>query len=344
MTVSFSFYPDPRCACQLDERMRFRLADSLEHIAERSQGIISFDKGALARLIAELRGHYRFSPLLFAMYYDLVDAILEDHLPEAEAIIVDLCQQHPVNGTLTITSLDPALMGASAVDRYCRMMDTDEITRFQYAPPPPQLARDFTKQCEDALALMARAAPELSGEFRNLVHEIVLATGQSTDGAMDFAGASSFLLRGALFINPRGELSPLSLVETLAHELAHSLLFGLMIEESYVLNPDWERFRSPLRDDPRPIDGIYHATFVVARMHYAVQRLLGSGLLDATSSEAAKMALQNHRQAFADGLATIERHGKLTKHGAAIMSSTAHYMKEAALPLRSSALTSRWTA
>ena len=91
-----------------------------------------------------------------------------------------------------------------------------------------------------------------------------------------------------------------------------------------------ERFQSPLREDPRPMDGIYHATFVVARMHYAMQRLLASCLLDAASKEVAKLALQRHQRAFADGIGTINQHGRLTERGAAVMSSAARYMARAA--------------
>jgi hypothetical protein len=328
--VSEPFDPDPSRARQLDARMRWRLADSLGHIAERSRGIVSFDEKAVSRLIAKLRGHERFPPAMFALYYDLVDAILEDRQPDIVALFTELCRQNPISSVLTIANLDPAVIGPSAVNRYCRMMDTDELTRFQYTTPPLEEAQKFSKECEGAIALMAQAAPELCGEFSGLVSDIILATGQSTDGAMDFAGASSFLLWGALFINPLGDHSPVSIIETLAHESAHSLLFGLMIDDAFVLNPDEQRFQSPLRNDPRPMDGIYHATFVVARMHYAMQRLLASGLLDAANIEVTKVALQSHQQAFADGLETINQHGRLTEHGATVMSSAARYMARAA--------------
>jgi HEXXH motif-containing protein len=177
---------------------------------------------------------------------------------------------------------------------------------------------------------MEQADPELAGEFSGLVCEIVLAGGQSMDGKIRFAGASSFLLWGAIVVNPTAHHTPVSLIEGLAHESAHSLLFGLMIDEPLVLNPDWERFQSPLRDDPRPMEGIYHATFVVARVSYAMQRLLASGLLDAASVEEVKETLETNQKAFADGLPTVERHGRLTSRGTAIMAAAKNYMERAA--------------
>ena len=91
------------------------------------------------------------------------------------------------------------------------------------------------------------------------------------------ARRSRFGVRSSLTPPPRGRL--LSLLETLAHEAAHSLLFGIQISGPLVLNPDDARFASPLRVDLRPMDGVYHATFVSARMHFAMQELLASGLL-----------------------------------------------------------------
>jgi HEXXH motif-containing protein len=173
---------------------------------------------------------------------------------------------------------------------------------------------------------MARGDPELAGEFRGLVSEILLAKGGSADGLSEFDGGSSFMLWGALFINPSRPKTVVEMVETLAHESAHSLLFGLSIDDPLVENPDGERFKSPLRDDPRPMDGIYHATFVSARMHYAMARLADSGILTADQQAAAREAMESDRRAFRDGLATVEAHGRLTARGMAIMAGARDYM------------------
>jgi HEXXH motif-containing protein len=307
------------------------LAQSLEHIGERSRDVISFNEDALSLLVDRLRGGYRFPPATFALYYDLVDAVLDERLEDAQALFGELCLQTPVSAPLAIARLDPAIMGARMVDRCCRMVDTDDITRFAFKPPASQAAENFPKQCDEAIALMARADPELAGEFGELVCEIVLAGGQSTDGKIRFAGASSFLLWGAIVVNPSAHDSPVSLIEGLVHESAHSLLFGLMIDEPLVLNRDWERFQSPLRDDLRPIDGIYHATFVVARVHYAMRRLLASGLLDGADEEEVTEMLAMNRKAFTEGLSTVERHGRLTNRGTAVMTAAKSYMERVSL-------------
>jgi hypothetical protein len=74
------------------------------------------------------------------------------------------------------------------------------------------------------------------------------------------------------------------------------------------------------------MDGVVHATYVVARMHYADTRMLESGLLTEEEAVAAREARERNRQLYADGLAVIETHAKWTRAGAAALSSAKKYM------------------
>ena len=77
-----------------------------------------------------------------------------------------------------------------------------------------------------------------------------------------------------------GRTTVLDTAQALAHESGHNLLFGFCASESLVENADEELFASPLRADPRPMDGVFHATYVVARMHQTLTRLLEANVLD----------------------------------------------------------------
>jgi HEXXH motif-containing protein len=134
------------------------------------------------------------------------------------------------------------------------------------------------------------------------------------------------MLWGALFLNPARPKSDIELIESLAHESAHSLLFGFAIDDALVENPDDERFESPLRDDPRPMDGIFHATFVSARMHYAMATMAASGLLSEEEAALARAAMERDRRAFYDGLATVDAKGRLTRRGKGLIAGARDYM------------------
>jgi HEXXH motif-containing protein len=128
------------------------------------------------------------------------------------------------------------------------------------------LSASCREQIKDAFALMDQGDPGLAAEIRALVLEIILAAATENPKTMTFDGASAFMLWGAIMINANRRDGAVGMVQMLAHESAHDLLFGLCATEPLVENAPDELFLSPLRIDPRPMEGIYHATFVTARM------------------------------------------------------------------------------
>jgi HEXXH motif-containing protein len=168
--------------------------------------------------------------------------------------------------------------------------------------------------------------PELAAEVRTIIREIVLAAGSDDPNTAQFDGVSSFLLWGATVLEVRSYTSAIHLVQTLAHESGHSLLFGLCAEGPLHENDDEQLFVSPLRSDPRPMDGIIHATYVSARMHQSVQRLLDRGTLDGAEAEEARADNVTNAKHFAMGLDTVSWQARLTPLGEAVMSKARAYM------------------
>ena len=103
-------------------------------------------------------------------------------------------------------------------------------------------------------------------------------------------------------------------------------MFSLSVDDPLVKNPQEERHASPLRIEPRPLDGVYHATYVISRMYYGLNRILDSGQLDGQSEDDARQRLVLHAVHFREGLATVESEGQLTKRGSDIMAGARQYM------------------
>ena len=77
------------------------------------------------------------------------------------------------------------------------------------------------------------------------------------------------------------------------------------------------------------MDGVFHATYVVARMHQTVSRLLAAGVVDEASRPAALADLQAHRRNFAAGDQVIRDGGRLTPLGVELIESARAYMASA---------------
>jgi hypothetical protein len=320
-----SFAPCAERARRLDLRMRRRLAESVRYVAAQVREALAPDPGELARFLARVESG-PMSARAFAAYYDLVLALDADDLAEAGQRLAELLSAPAAPASLCIRALGDPRSDRDA-DRYRRHVDTDPEQPLAIEPPPPELAAACRARIEAALARIDRGDPQLGAEIRTLVREWVLAVGPPDPDALSFDGASSFMLWGAVVLNAAGQTTTLDMLQALAHESGHNLLFGLCADGPLVRNDDRARFASPLRADPRPIDGIFHATFVTARMHRALAQQLAAGTLDAGERAEALRALAAHREHFAQGLAVLDRHAQLTPLGAAVLAGARAYMQ-----------------
>ncbi|ASA57966.1 aKG-HExxH-type peptide beta-hydroxylase [Vibrio gazogenes] len=102
------------------------------------------------------------------------------------------------------------------------------------------------------------------------------------------------------------------LLDKYIREGAHSLLFALNLTEELFYNSDEERYSSPLRKDPRPLPGIYHATFVIQRLIYAFKDILKSPHISMSDVETIKKLLSFYLERVNDGYNTVMKYGKLS--------------------------------
>lgn len=188
-----------------------------------------------------------------------------------------------------------------------------------------QVARQFVDRFDRGMALLRRAAPELASEVDAIVHEVVPVVGDLSK-PMQIDGGSHYQLWGALFLNTQFHPTDEAMVEVIAHESAHSLLFGFCSHEPLTRNDDAARNSSPLRPDPRPMDGIHHATFVSARMYWVTDRMLEAGVIDPERRDAVRAARDLDKHNFAAGLSVVRQHADLTNLGREIMGGAELYM------------------
>ena len=238
------------------------------------------------------------APRVFGAYTELVEAIFAEDTDAALAIADELCT--PDFGrvdALRVVTLDDRQLGRGQTARYRRLVDDDQEVGLALAALEGAAFDQAAQRVNDALALLDAGVPELAEELRTLVHEVVVV---DKPGHWPF-GASSFQLWGALFLKLAPEASRVEIAEALAHESAHALLFGFSMGRPLVENEPDELYPSPLRSDPRPMDGVVHATYVMARMHYTAMRLLASGLLTEAETSEARSLIKRNRAGLCRG-------------------------------------------
>ena len=318
-----AFDPSTRRGHAVNARMRARLRDSLAYILDQANGHLEIPRQQLNGFLARLECG-PVSPLVYGAYCDLVLALHDDEFGEAERLLREISESPNVEDGPRIFDLSDPGQDATAA-RYCRLVDTDPDMPITIAPPGESAAH-LRRLISEAFALIDCGNPSLGGEIRAIVRDIVLAYGSEDVKGLRFDGISSFMLWGGVVLNVTGYKTQIEVVQALAHESGHNLLFGLCAYGPLQENDDNERYPSPLRTDERPMDGIVHATYVTARMHQAIQRLVDAGILDGVQQEEVKRANAANLRYFAAGMETIDRHGRLTPLGKTVMAGARSYI------------------
>ena len=321
------FYPNSASPHLLDTGVRMALAESLEHISDVAAGQMNVANVDVAAGLSEIRTH-RVIPGVFGRYYDLVFALQGGRYLEAAALyreIFDLSFERPALKVLPFTV---EALGADE-ERYARLLSLESLAAL--APPNADEWLEFEESLVSALNMIEEVDATLAAELRALVVQIVGASPAAKNGGRGFGGSSSFMLWGAVLLNVGHHSTTLDMIAGLVHEAAHQLLFGLAVDEPLVLNSINERYGSPLRTDPRPMDGIFHATFVCARMYYAYERLMQKTDIAFSQADREIIAqrLRDYRRKFFDGLETVRRFGRAAVKGDRILTAAADYMRSA---------------
>jgi len=310
-------------------RIQARLAVGIAHILEQCRGIVPFDEEAGCGLVDLLNSPARVHPAVFGDFFSLVGAIGEQRRnEEAVGDALDLLLEGPIKADdgIVIRPLVRSRFNPSEEGRLRDQFVSESLLAEQIGRLDEATAARDVERIENALQMVAGHAPLSYVEMGHVIAEVVLARDPVGEGTTELGACSSLERWGSMLINADALESPLLLAEALMHEAAHSYLYGASPVEFHVRNPIGELYKSPLRADPRPIDGIYHATFVLARTCFSMNEFAASVTLDPEMRKDARDRAEQCRHLFEEGYAVLERHADYTDEGRAIMAAAHDYM------------------
>ncbi len=320
--VFTSVQPDRGRAERIDQTLRVRLAASLDYLL----AFVDDDVAQALRSLSARLPAGPVSPWVFCLYSQLVAELANGRRPAPGAAEALLKAGNLPAETAPISLRDPSFPSAWW-DQYLVLLDTDPDRNFRPIMPPPELAERRRALITDAMRLVADIDPELHAEVRALVRMPVMAVPESDEPQARFGGASTFFMWGATLMNVEVPSSPIAVLDLLVHESSHLLLFGLVEGKALTRNEASERYASPLRTDARPIDGIFHACFVAARVHAAIVRLIETGRLNAADSKEARRHRDYNGNAALNGMASLEAYAQLTERGERIVEVLRAYLE-----------------
>lgn len=186
----------------------------------------------------------------------------------------------------------------------------------------PEEYREARVALGQALRRMAVIDPELHAEFETLVSDVM------TFHSPTMNAATSLCALGIIRVS---HLRPgqrwTRYLENLVHEAAHQHLNYIWFFDPIILNEDSGTYASPLRREKRPLSGIFHAMFVLARTMYMIRKLEARADFD-PETETIESAYNNagnsasFERKFEDCWTVLKDHAKLTAAGASLMKSS----------------------
>jgi len=327
--LPFFFEPSGAHGSRLDESVRRSAAASLSVLEDSIAPQRPDVQADLKRCIAVAKaGPVR--PGLFALYSDLVEAIFSDDEEAFQAVAGAIATFDPrALKSVEAGTLSDHDLGEGMAERFRRRLDDDPEVPIDFLPIPAE-ELDCARHClAQTWHLLDQAAPELADEIRGLIRNVLFVKSKSPVEDFVFHGASTFYLWGAVFLNPAIHADRIKMAEGLTHEAAHLKLFGSSLGAPLVDNDPAARYSSPLREDPRPMDGLVHAAYVLARMHYCFERLLASDALTAAERTLLEAEKARRRKEYFEAMDIVTAHARFTPVGRALSDEAQAYMAAA---------------
>lgn len=278
----------------------------------------------------------------YAAYFDLT--MVPPHLTQVPAeakaaaaarLTSALCDAGPEGGAPVnaprITNFSEDFFEPAELAAMSRWWDIEPSNRMSLVAASAQEFATVSALAEEALGRLASAAPDLHGETLAIVRDLVVAKPDETS-LIRYSGASSFALWGAITVNAEIHHNWMQMYRQVVHEAGHNLLFGIAREEPLLLNEAGERTASPIRADPRPIDGVFHAAYVSAREAYALEALLiehgRRGSLSENEAGIVEDLLRLSVLAFTDCVETLRSDAvRLTSFGSDVLGHCEDYVQ-----------------
>ncbi|MDE1474338.1 aKG-HExxH-type peptide beta-hydroxylase [Xenorhabdus bovienii] len=263
--------PDVKRDLEIRKQINERIINSLYYILEQCD-IAGFDCQIAEEKINDLDSKKKISGIIHVLHNRLLKAIEDDN----QSLIINVLNSFK---DLDYIEQTPRTIGLftdgykqSLHQFYYDTCDYGMMNTYGYhfdGGIPSKKELEHSKYAvERALNRMKEVDRDLFYEFNTLISDIIILNSPTMN-----AGSSlntfgiirmSQLREGQIWTR---------YFENLAHEAGHNHLNMLFFIDPIILNEDSGTYKSPLRREARPLSGIYHAMFVLARTMRTLKKL-----------------------------------------------------------------------
>ncbi|MFJ5817481.1 aKG-HExxH-type peptide beta-hydroxylase [Streptomyces sp. NPDC093108] len=172
------------------------------------------------------------------------------------------------------------------------------------------------EKLREGFSLVAEVWPEIYEDIQDSIQKIVLFDEPRTNtggllGFTDFKYHGAIFVRASLIENAKNAIE---VADQLVHEAAHARLNTLFATRPLLRNDSGALYSSPLREDARPLIGVFQQMFVLSRLVEMYSRLAASGHDCSSERDESAKDLQ-------EAVQVVREHAILTVDGSELVES-----------------------
>jgi hypothetical protein len=180
-----------------------------------------------------------------------------------------------------------------------------------------------------ASCLLASVWPEMLAEVATMVRQVALLEGFGIDGFTDFASHGAVFVNSSRLQPSHSGLPPeVRLAEALVHEATHNRCNAAAVRQPFLEDAGGDAaslVHTPLRNDPRPLTGLFQQLVVIVRCWLLYERLLASP--GAPGADGLRARRDMLRSQGLQASRTLRAHqSKLSDHGRSVVAEAEHLL------------------
>jgi hypothetical protein len=305
-----SFLPSALNAKTARLKQSQRVVNSVIYLINECASKLKIQNENLALALNKIKHLERLPPELHFYHHALQKSMREQSISSAKIslslLIESILNNSIINNWISISPIGNTDWENFVIPEAIRLAEKSSGNVARIETPTDEEFSNGKDSASAALSKIARFDPAMFDEIQENIRFIRLFSGDVTMGFTDMRILGAMLIR-----LPRKTVDPvLYFFEHIIHEASHIHLNCLMTIDPLILNQPDELFTSPLRSDPRPMIGVFHATFVSARIARSFHMLF-----NATGDQALLHPLAEVLDETIRGIKEIESNAKLTLQG-----------------------------
>jgi hypothetical protein len=308
-------------------QMDCRLLDSLSYLCDVAENTLKTKSEAACLALQsakrQLSQGVRVRANIYGIHFAMKSAMERADLLKVRELLDGLGTCNFVTDGIALRTLSETFEDRVFFDVVREDFERTYSTKFDTTKTTPIEVAQLSATANRVIGILKDYDTETFGELIAILTDILFIESSSINAG------SSFKSFGLVYIRKlREDQLWTTYLEHIVHEAAHLHLFALWTTDP-ILEPSSEpgRYRSPLRKDLRPMSGLVHAAFVLARTIRSLRKL---SRVDRYAEDIANMATSYNNaensasfdQKFVEAFEIMKANAKLTAFGQKLMEST----------------------